>query len=750
MRHATAMLLAVAACTSAETPDKSETGIDPEVTLRPALCDAPPFHATVSRATLDWQATLPASPLRFVTETRPNALEQVTTFEGEQGITDLLERGWFRLRDGRIDDAITDLEQALARALEANSPWRGRIRKVLATAWMRKAEVDNCIASADGGACLVPFGDQDRHNQTAGMTTAAAIWLDYLGEDEPDDPAAAWMLNLTALTLGTWPDSVPEAHRALESRMLSAVPMTPWPNVGHDIGLHEPDISGSTAIEDFDGNGYPDLMISNFDPRKTPRLMLQAADGTFCDASHATGLDEAGAVLNFSVADYDADGDIDLAMPRAAWYGADGLVPVLLYRNDGTGRFTEVSREAGLQEAVGPSQVALWADLNVDGRLDLIVGREAAGITAPPSLYLNQGDGTFLDFAAELGLEANAFVKGAAVGDLDADGLPDIYVSTFDGPNRVYFNRGSTFLEGAIPPEPTHGFAAWMFDPDQDGDLDVFGAGYASSYGTNGVLEASYGRSNGAYAPWILGRDWDEDTATILLNDGGRLADAGEAFGVREPHATMGASFGDLNNDGWPDIYLGTGGPDFDALEPNIAYLNQGGRAFTDVTSATELGHLQKGHGVTFGDIDGDGDEELFPSIGGAFRGDGFPDPVFLNPNDDAARVVIRLRGTTSNRDGIGARVAIETDTRTFYQWVGATGSFGNNSLALEQGLGASTEIREVRVQWPGGDEESVTGVRLGAMHVIEQGRGVIEVRDFAPRTLGGSDVDHSHDTALP
>ncbi len=751
MRNALVWLTGWVACTS---PDgqvtKPDVGVDPEAPVRPALCDAPPFHPAVSSETLDWQATLPGSALRFVAETRLNELEPLTTFEGEQGITDLLERGWLRLRDGRVDEAIADLEQSLAIAIDSGSTWRGRVRKVLATAWMRKAEVDNCLASADGGACLVPFGDEGRHNQQLGMESAAALWLAYLAEDDPEDPGAAWMLNLTALTLGTWPESVPESFRALESRMLSAIDTAPWPNVGHDIGLHEPDISGSTSVEDFDGNGYPDLLISNFDPRKTPMLWLQAADGTFCDASHATGLDEAGAVLNFGVADYDADGDMDLAMPRAAWYSQVGMVPVLLYRNDGRGQFTEVSREAGLRETTGPSQVVLWSDINVDGHLDLVVGREASGITAQSSLYLNQGDGTFVDFAVELGLSASAFVKGAAVGDVDSDGLPDIYVSTFDGSNRLYLNRGSNFVEADIPTRPIHGFAAWMFDPDQDGDLDIFGAGYAASFGAKGVLEDDYGRSNGAYALWILGRPWNEDTATILRNQGGVLSDAREAFGLDEPHATMGASFGDLNNDGWPDIYLGTGGPDYDALEPNIAYLNQGGRTYADVTSATKLGHLQKGHGVTFGDVDGDGDEELFPSIGGAFRGDGFPDPMFLNPNDDAARLVIRLRGVTSNRNGVGARVAIETDVRTYYQWVGATGSFGNNSVALEQGLGESTEIRDVRIQWPGGDEETVSGVRLGAMHVIEQGRGVIEVRDFTPRTLGGADADHAHDTAIP
>jgi hypothetical protein len=190
----------------------------------------------------------------------------------------------------------------------------------------------------------------------------------------------------------------------------------------------------------------------------------------------------------------------------------------------------------------------------------------------------------------------------------------------------------------------------------------------------------------------------------------------------------MGANFGDLDNDGWLDIYLGTGLPNPQAWMPNVMYRNVDGRRFTDVTAAG-FGHLQKGHGIAFGDIDRDGDQDLFQQLGGAYPYDAFANSLYENPSlvtngsvtpgahvtPDAqvtttdrgpAWVTLRLRGARANPYALGARIAITTRNRagterTIHAVVSSGGSFGGSSLQQELGLGDATTIVSVSVRWP-------------------------------------------------
>jgi len=211
----------------------------------------------------------------------------------------------------------------------------------------------------------------------------------------------------------------------------------------------------------------------------------------------------------------------------------------------------------------------------------------------------------------------------------------------------------------------------------------------------------------------------------------------------------MGMSWGDIDMDGFPEPYLATGAPEYDALEPNISYRNDGGSYFYDVTTATRTGHIQKGHGTSFGDVDEDGDEDLFVSAGGAFRGDPSPDLLFGNPsNADGVvnhhAVTLRLEGVTANRSAIGAKVQVVTPGRSFWQTVGQTGSFGGNSLQLEFGLADQTEVTEVRVRWPGASEDEViTDVALDEVSVIRQGQGVVDHHAYARIELYKHDAPH-------
>ena len=159
----------------------------------------------------------------------------------------------------------------------------------------------------------------------------------------------------------------------------------------------------------------------------------------------------------------------------------------------------------------------------------------------------------------------------------------------------------------------------------------------------------------------------------------------------------MGANFGDLDNDGYPDFYLGTGYPTFDAIGPNVMYRNDGGESFSDVTFSGGFGHIQKGHGVAFGDLDRDGDQDIFVQMGGFYPGDGFPNALFENPGHGGRWLSVRLEGTESNRAGIGARIRIDVEEdgrmRTVYAHVGSGGSFGASSIEQEIGLGRASRI---------------------------------------------------------
>ncbi|HMV68736.1 MAG TPA: CRTAC1 family protein, partial [Myxococcota bacterium] len=622
-----------------------------------------------------------------------------------------------------------------------------------ATAWARRAELDNCVSNGSGSACLVPFSDEALHVMTEGMTNAADVLVDFLTEDDPNKLSAVWMLNVAHMALGDYPDAVDERWRVPPERLLPEREVEAWPNAMPSIGFTTPTIAGSAALDDFDGDGLLDILNSAMEPEVGMTLWLARGDGTFCDASEPSGVSSITGLLGFSTADYDNDGDLDVLAPRGAWMLKQGLIRLSLLRNDGQGHFVDVAEEAGLTQVFGPSQVSVWADFNMDGWLDLFVGRERVDPQvgpgdAPSSLFFNQRDGTFEDVADSVGLRWLGFVKGAAAGDYDNDGDPDLFVSVLGGENRLFRNDTDAhmFVDAGRRQEiqaPIESFAATFLDYDQDGALDLFCSAYPNTYAQEGVLADNYGRSEEGFIADLLGLPTDGEFARLYHNTDGLLADVTVATGLDDVHATMGLNFGDFDVDGWPDLYLATGAPAYDALEPNVAYVNDRGQRFLDVTSSMHTGHLQKGHGVAFGDLDEDGDEDLLANIGGAFPGDAFPEAMFLNPTADHHSLTLRLEGVTANRYAVGARVRVVTPSRTFHHVVGTGGSFGNNSHQVEAGLGAETEITSIEIDWPAGPREVWPGVAVDQVVKIREGEGIVEQRPYAPRPI---DLDHDHD----
>jgi hypothetical protein len=189
----------------------------------------------------------------------------------------------------------------------------------------------------------------------------------------------------------------------------------------------------------------------------------------------------------------------------------------------------------------------------------------------------------------------------------------------------------------------------------------------------------------------------------------GTFEEVTEKVGLNKVAFAMGSNFGDIDNDGYPDIFLGTGNPQYESLVPNKMFQNIRGEKFLDVTSAARVGNLQKGHGVSFADLDDDGDEDIFIKMGGAFIGDAYQNSLLLNPGQNKNHWIgISLEGVKTNRAAIGARIKVTFEEngveRSVYRDVNSGGSFGANPLEKHIGIGSATTIKSIEIKWPVGN----------------------------------------------
>jgi hypothetical protein len=393
--------------------------------------------------------------------------------------------------------------------------------------------------------------------------------------------------------------------------------------------------------------------------------------------------------LNLIQADYDNNGCLDILVLRGGW---DVPKRNSLLRNNCDGTFTDVTRQSGLAEPANSSQTAVWVDIDNDGRLDLFVGNE----NSPSQLFWNKGDGTFEDISHAAGVDRRAFTKGVVAADYDNDGYPDLYVSNLYGGNFLYHNNGDrTFTEvsrqaGLL--EPRASFGTWFFDYDNDGWPDLFVTSYYLS------VEESM-RSYLELPP-------KADTLKLYRNLGnGTFRDVTAEVGLNRVFMPMGCNFGDVDNDGFLDFYLGNGNPSFASVLPSVLFHNRDGKSFVDITASSGTGSVGKGHGVAFADIDNDGDEDLFVVMGGAVRGDRYRARLFENPGHGNDWISLKLVGEKTNRAAIGARIKLTVEnggkSRFIYRTVGSGGSFGASPLLQHVGLGRSARIENLEIWWP-------------------------------------------------
>jgi len=605
--------------------------------------------------------------------------------------------GGLHMFDGRFEEASREFEAARKVHPARNEAFGVNIEALLGVAALRRGETDNCIACCTDASCIFPLASAAIHTQTAGSRQAIRHFTQYL-EKRPDDLGIRWLLNIAYMTLGEYPDHVPKAYLIPLEPFRSKIDVGRFPNVSARVGLDvlgEND-AGGCIVDDFNGDGLLDLVTSNVDPLKGPAIFINRGNGTFEERSASSGLADQVGAANATHADYDNDGDLDLLLLRGGWEWAKR--PSLM-RNKGDGTFEDVTGAAGLMAPIA-SHSGAWADFDGDGFVDVyLVGEYRRNRPDPQNygkLYHNNRDGTFTDIAASAGVLNGRWGKGAAWGDFDNDGDPDLYVSNNGEANRLYRNDGGKFTDVAPElgvTEPSSSFACWWWDYDNDGRLDLF--------------VCNFGNSLSEVVRSHLGQPAQGERPRLFHNEGpSGFKDVTKAAGLDRVLVCMGSNFGDIDNDGYLDMYLGTGRPEYRYVVPNVLFKNVDGQRFEDVSTSSGTAHLQKGHGVSFADWDNDGDVDIFLESGGATPGDRAHNALFQNPGHGNHSLTVRLVGTRSNRAAIGARVLAEMELAdgtlaSHFREVSSGSSYGGNPFALTIGLGKSKVVRRVEVRWP-------------------------------------------------
>ncbi len=622
--------------------------------------------------------------------------------------------GQLWLSQGKFDDGIKELEATLKIANDtSNEKLAAHMDQVLGLAYLhRSSAADPMIDSAVNRAFLIPSHPGSLHTRLADAEKAIAL-LTKSARREPDNAELRWLVNVSYMMASQYPSRVPADLLIPASAFESKEDIGHYLDVAPAAGLAFYGEAGGAIMDDFDRDGFLDVVTSQVDDCAPLRFMHNNGDGTFTDRAAAAGLSSQLGGLNMIQADYNNDGCTDILVLRGGWEFARHNS---LLRNNCDGTFTDVTEQAGLLKGtLQPAHSAIFADIDNDGNLDLFLANE----NAPSQLFRNNGDGTFTDISHEAGIDRTATSKGVISADYDNDGFPDFYVSNFNGADFLYHNNGNrTFTEvskAANAQGPWMSFAAWFFDYDNDGKPDLFVTGY---YMSVDEVARSY-----------MGLPRKGETSKLFRNLGnGKFEDVTAAVGLDRVYMPMGANFGDIDDDGYLDIYLATGTPSFAAMFPNVLLHNQAGRHFTDITASSGTGATSKGHGVAFGDLNNDGAQDLFVVMGGPEPGDHSWSRLFVNPNPRTNDwITVRLTGVKSNRGAIGARIAVTVTNegqapRAIWRTVGSGGSFGASPLEQHIGLGKSAKIEKLEVFWPtSGTKQAFANVRSNQFIEIKE-----------------------------
>ena len=613
---------------------------------------------------------------------------------------------------GKMDEAIEQYEEAYRIASEKVPRAIPLMEFTLGIAHLHRSDMVNEAFSAPGEKCLFPMRPGNAYQKTGDAQKAIGYFSKCL-EYRPESLDSRWFMNLAYASLGEYPDGVPAKYRIPLSTFESKESVARFIDVAPSVGVDTFSMAGSVIVDDFENNGRLDILTSSMDMCQPLRYFHNNGEGIFTDRAKEAGLARQLGGLNIIQTDYNNDGCTDFLVLRGGWEFPER---VSLLKNNCDGTFTDVTDASGLGATLVASQTAVWADINNDGLLDLFVGNESGG----NQLFLNKGDGTFENISRTAGIDKPGQIKSVVAADYDNDGYVDFYVNDYLGENRLYHNNhDNTFTDvaaeaGVAGLGPS--FVAWFFDYDNCGLPDLFVTSYF----------VSVDESLRTY----LGLPHNAGTLKLYKNLGnGTFKDVTVETGLDKVFMPMGANFGDIDNDGFLDIYLGNGNPSYASVLPHVLLRNHEGKYFVDVTASSGTGELHKGHGVAFADLQRRGYEDIVTETGGATPGDRHTLRLFANTASGNDWINLKLAGVKSNRAAIGSRIKVTVknegkEARAIYRTVGSGGSFGASPLEQHIGLGKSAQIESVEVDWAGsGTHQSFTGVGKNQFWEIREDR---------------------------
>ena len=415
------------------------------------------------------------------------------------------------------------------------------VYELLAVAYLRKGEEENCCAMHNPNSCFIPIEGAAIHTLRDGSEGAIQLYEQLLAQ-WPDDLQTRYLLNLAYMTLGEYPENVPPQYLIPDiAKRSNRSDITKFRDVAIQSKTDVFGLSGGAALDDFNNDGLLDIFTTSYGLTDQVKYLINNGDGTFRDHTEEAGLEGIVSGLNVKQADFNNDGFLDVLILRGAWLGVNGKHPNSLLRNNGDDTFTDVTRESGIY-SLNPTQTAAWADFNLDGWVDLFIGNESGKKqTSPCELYINDGTGKFNNVAAQAGVNATVYVKGVSSGDVNGDGRPDLFLSVINGANVLYVNSRD---EGGVPKftdvsstagiqRPLQGFPTWLWDYDQDGDEDIF----VASYDLNGFTNMSE-----QIAAEMMGQPLSAEHSKLYRNNGDlTFTDVTSGYGLEKLMYAMGS-----------------------------------------------------------------------------------------------------------------------------------------------------------------------------------------------------------------